>query len=695
MQHIVRNLCSSLWGGDNFDWAFKPSVGNSGGILSIWNKDTFLAEDISSGTNFVLVKGKWALQHEFSHIMNVYCPCDLDGKRIFWEEAKSDFLGHHGRKKGIASRGYSKDCEEFKQFIFDMELFDLPLSGKKFTWYLSNGKAMSRIDRFLVNDGWLTKWGTLVQQGLPRTFSDHCPILLKNDVSDWGPTPFRTNNYWVSDRRFGQLVTDEWKKLDISGRGSFVFKEKLKKLKVVLKCWNKEKFGMLDRQIEDKVVAINLIDAKGSTCSLSENDVQARQSDTAELWRLSRQKNNLLWQKSRQKWIREGDSNSKFFHLSINKNWSFKKITGLDIDGEWIDDPIAVKSHISTFFEDKFDENYRSRPSLDGMDFNCLSDENNVFLTAKIEVEEIKEAIWSCDGDKSPGPNGYNFTFFKKFGNLPRGCNASFIVLIPKKKSPQGLNDFRPISLIGSIQKIISKLLAARIKKAVDKLYCAVGSIPFNFLGIPVGANPKRLSTWSPIIDSFQKKLSLWKHKLISCGGRVTLLKSRRFLWGKGEESKGIHWVRWEKVCMPKDEGGLGIKNLFLFNLALLDKWRWRLLFDGNSLWVKVLKSRYGDGFLRCTRDGDLECFRRGSAWWREIGNLSQNREGVGCGWINDGIRRSLGCGSSIKLWTDLWVGSDTLKSSFPILFQVALDKEATVISLGAWNNGVWLWILR
>ncbi|XP_019434024.1 PREDICTED: uncharacterized protein LOC109340748 [Lupinus angustifolius] len=386
MQHIVRNLCSSLWGGDNFDWAFKSSIGNSGGILSIWNKDTFLAEDISSGTNFVLVKGKWALQHEFSHIMNVYCPCDLDGKHNFWDEAKSAF------------------------------------------WAMM---AMSMIDIFLVNDGWLTKWGALVQ--FPRIFSDHCPILLKNDVSYWGPTPFRTNKYWLSDHRFGQLVTDEWNKLDFSGRGSFVFKEKLKKLKVVLKCWNKEKFGMLDRQIEDKVVAINLIDAKCSTCSLSENDVQAGQSNTAELWRLSRQKNNLLWQKSRQKWIREG----------------------LDIDGEWIDDPIAVKSHISTFFEDKFDENYQSRPSLDGIDFNCLSDENNVFLTAKFEVEEIKEAIWSCDGDKSLGPDGYNFTFFKKFWDCL------------KKKSPQGLNDFRPISLIGSIQKIISKLLAARIKKVI------------------------------------------------------------------------------------------------------------------------------------------------------------------------------------------------------------------------------------
>ncbi|XP_019423064.1 PREDICTED: uncharacterized protein LOC109332536 [Lupinus angustifolius] len=228
---------------------------------------------------------------------------------------------------------------------------------------------MSRIDRFLVNDGWLAKWGRMVQLGLPRTFLDHCPIMLKIGVSDWGPTPFRTNNCWLSDHRFG-------------------------------------------KQIEDKVEAINSLDAKGSTCSLSEGDVISRRSTTAELWRLSCQKDNLLLQKSRQRWIREGDSNSKFFHLCINKNQSFKKIIGLTIDGEWIEDPVRIKSHIRSFFEAKFDESHWGRPSLDGIDFNCLSEENNVFLTAKFKVDEIKDAVWSCDGDKSPGPDGYNFTFF-------------------------------------------------------------------------------------------------------------------------------------------------------------------------------------------------------------------------------------------------------------------------------------------
>ncbi|XP_019416450.1 PREDICTED: uncharacterized protein LOC109327752 [Lupinus angustifolius] len=58
------------------------------------------------------------------------------------------------------------------------------------------------------------------------------------------------------------------------------------------------------------------------------------------------------------------------------------------------------------------------------------------------------------------------------------------------------------------------------VQMAIEKLCCEAGAIPFKFLGIPVGANPKRVFTWSPIINSFKKKLSLWHHKLISFGGR-------------------------------------------------------------------------------------------------------------------------------------------------------------------------------
>jgi hypothetical protein len=132
-------------------------------------------------------------------------------------------------------------------------------------------------------------------------------------------------------------------------------------------------------------------------------------------------------------------------------------------------------------------------------------------------------------------------------------------------------------------------------------LYCGVDSIPFRFLGIPVGANPRRKSTWLPIIESMNKRLGVWNGRNLSIGGRVTLINSvlsslplyffsffkapvcvlkelvgiqRKFLWGGGMESKKVCWISWERVCQPKDKGGLGLNNLELFNHSLLYKWK-------------------------------------------------------------------------------------------------------------------------
>ncbi|KHN31028.1 Transposon TX1 putative 149 kDa protein, partial [Glycine soja] len=94
--------------------------------------------------------------------------------------------------------------------------------------------------------------------------------------------------------------------------------------------------------------------------------------------------------------------------------------------------------------------------------------------------------VWDCGSDKSPDPDGMNFKFIKQFwqlikpdvlrfldefhanGVFPRGCNASFIALIPKVADPQFLNDYRPISLIGCMYKIVSKVLAKRMKKVMS-----------------------------------------------------------------------------------------------------------------------------------------------------------------------------------------------------------------------------------
>lgn len=97
----------------------------------------------------------------------------------------------------------------------------------------------------------------------------------------------------------------------------------------------------------------------------------------------------------------------------------------------------------------------------------------------------MKSVVWEYGSEKSPGLYGLNFKFIKRFwhilkpdflrfldefyinGTFPRGCNTSFIALIPKMVDPQLLNDYRPISLIGCIYKIVAKLLANRLKKVM------------------------------------------------------------------------------------------------------------------------------------------------------------------------------------------------------------------------------------
>ena len=122
------------------------------------------------------------------------------------------------------------------------------------------------------------------------------------------------------------------------------------------------------------------------------------------------------------------------------------------------------------------------------MEFKKITDFDNSFLTEPFLEKEIKEAIWNCDSHKSLGPDRVTFSFIKnnwgllerdvvgavKYfyseGKIPKGCNASSLMLIPKTENPQSLKEYRPISLVGCVYKILTKLLSNRIKKVIEKV---------------------------------------------------------------------------------------------------------------------------------------------------------------------------------------------------------------------------------
>lgn len=119
----------------------------------------------------------------------------------------------------------------FNALISEMKLEGIPLVGRKFTWYKSNGTMRSRIDRVLATRDWLESWPQCAQWVLDRNVSNHCPIVVKSSSIDCGPKPFRFLNCQLTDKRFGGVSKELSKNLQFEGWGGYVLKEKIKGLK--------------------------------------------------------------------------------------------------------------------------------------------------------------------------------------------------------------------------------------------------------------------------------------------------------------------------------------------------------------------------------------------------------------------------------------------------------------------------------
>ena len=222
---VTPSLCFSIWGGEDCDWVFRASEGRSGGILSIWRK--FCATLVSSfqGDGYVGVTLDWGVEKTCCIIINVYSKCDLSAKRILWENLIGERQNREGgvwcvlgdfnvvrrrdERRGVNLEALSTQILEmflFNSFLGDMELEDLNVLGRRFTWYHPNGRSMSMIDRMLVSEEWGNVWGDNALWVLPRDVSDHCPSVLKNGGWSWEPTPFRFNNFLLQHHDFKRVV---------------------------------------------------------------------------------------------------------------------------------------------------------------------------------------------------------------------------------------------------------------------------------------------------------------------------------------------------------------------------------------------------------------------------------------------------------------------------------------------------------
>lgn len=159
----------------------------------------------------------------------------------------------------------------------------------------------------------------------------------------------------------------------------------------------------------------------------------------------------------------------------------------------------------------------------------------------------------------------------------------------------------------------------------------------------------------------------------------------RRFLWGGGLEQNKIAWIKWETVCLPKDKGDLGIKDINTFNLALLGKWKWNLFQHEGQLWVRVLESKYGGWrSLDEVPHGNNE-----SIWWRDLKVAFQNsQQGAD---VQNSILWRVGCGDRIKFWEDKWLdGEVSLVAKYPRLYLISCQQNQLIQQMGGYKELEW-----
>ncbi|KAM0044066.1 putative RNA-directed DNA polymerase [Helianthus debilis subsp. tardiflorus] len=247
---------------------------------------------------------------------------------------------------------------------------------------------------------------------------------------------------------------------------------------------------------------------------------------------------------------------------------------------------------------------------------------------------------------------------------------------------------------------------------------CKPDTLPFNYLGLRVGANMNRVNNWWPVLEVFRSRLAKWKSHLLSISGRVVLIKSvleslpayyfslykapkkviadlestiKSFLWGGSVEERKLHWVKWDRVARHKKEGGLGLSKLKEINVSLLTKWGWCFKTESNNLWRKVIDSFHSSrvGWEAINFKSSL------SGVWSNIAKVFVHYK-VGGLPLRNFIKGEVKDGKDIFFWLDTWLINEPLKLRFPDLFSLEAAKKCRVADImvghGAGPTFNWAW---
>ncbi|GKA67931.1 RNA-directed DNA polymerase, eukaryota, partial [Tanacetum coccineum] len=326
--------------------------------------------------------------------------------------------------------------------------------------------------------------------------------------------------------------------------------------------FGERKFSIFDKEgkkaskLDSKLVEW---DIKAEAGLINEVDVLKREEWMMDLSVLYQIQRDDLRQKCRMRWAIEGDENtravdavefwrgldSRFVREGEGERvWGRGRECG---DQASAISPDDIKQAAVDNLSLRFKECDHLRPLFSSHLFRRLSPIDSQFLESNFSLEEVKSAVWDCAGSKAPGPDGFNFNFINSFwdvlkvdfsnyikifeatGNITNGSVEALQVTI-LEACKNGV--YNGVSLAHSGANMASGL---KVNIAKSRLYgvgvsrmdvdvvasslgCDHGSLPFIYLGLPVGRKINHIGGWNEVVNRIRQRLSSWKANSLSIG---------------------------------------------------------------------------------------------------------------------------------------------------------------------------------
>lgn len=365
----------------------------------------------------------------------------------------------------------------------------VPLIGRRYTW--SNERespTLVKLDRVLCTNDWEDIYPECLLQSHATQLSDHCPLIIGLKDGSKTKKRFHFESFWTKLDGFQDVVTESWSKPLTTTCAVERVSLKLKRLNRDLQSWSQKQVGHVKTQLALARDILHRIEIAQDSRVLSQEEGWLRGELKWHCLVLSSLERTIARLRSGIRYLKDGDTNTSFFHSQARCRRRKNTITKLQVGDQIVTSHEEKQEAMFHYYEQLLGTSHNRSHTLDLQAFHRpgldLTD-----LDAPITKDEVWNTIKTLPADRAPGPDGYTGRFYRACWQIIKSdimaailiiqqgnarklelLNSAYLTLVPKRADAILPSDFRPISLMHSFAKLITKVLANRLSSRLNEM---------------------------------------------------------------------------------------------------------------------------------------------------------------------------------------------------------------------------------